>query len=83
MENTRQTLIELLALQLMMTNERVEEHANNPVVDLGMDSLDLVELSMAMEDKFGLRFADDEFYGAMTLNDIVAMVDRKKNSQVV
>ena len=39
--------------------------------DLGADSLDAVELSMALEDEFGLEISDEELSEFKTVGDIV------------
>jgi len=38
--------------------------------DLGADSLDIVELIMAMEDHFGLEISDDDLAKIRTVKDI-------------
>ncbi len=40
--------------------------------DLGADSLDAVELNMALEDAFGQAIPDEELAGMKTVGDIVA-----------
>ncbi len=46
--------------------------------DLGADSLDAVELVMALEDEFGLQVSDEEAQNIHTVGDIVALVDKLK-----
>lgn len=43
--------------------------------DLGADSLDAVELNMALEDAFGQAIPDEELAGMKTVGDIVAYLD--------
>jgi acyl carrier protein len=47
--------------------------------DLGADSLDVVEISMALEDEFGIEILDDEIdLGATdTVEDLVRIVTEK------
>ena len=40
--------------------------------DLGADSLDLVELVMAMEDEFGIEIPDEDAEGIHTVSDAVS-----------
>ena len=42
------------------------------VDDLGADSLDLVELVMAMEDEFGIEIPDEDAEGIHTVSDAVS-----------
>lgn len=44
--------------------------------DLGIDSLDAVELSMALEEEFGIKIPDDELPNLKKVSDIVALVDK-------
>jgi len=43
--------------------------------DLGADSLDGVELIMALEDEFGISFPEDAALKFRTVEDIVSFVD--------
>ena len=43
--------------------------------DLGADSLDAVELNMALEDKLGVSIPDEELAGMKTVGDIVAYLE--------
>ncbi len=44
------------------------------VEDLGADSLDIVELIMALEEEFGLEIPDDEAEKISTVNDAVEYI---------
>ena len=44
------------------------------VDDLGADSLDLVELIMAMEEEFGTEIADDEAEKLRTVQDVISFI---------
>ena len=44
------------------------------VDDLGADSLDLVELIMAMEEEFGMEIADEEAEKLRTVQDVTTFV---------
>lgn len=43
--------------------------------DLGADSLDLVELIMALEEEFGISATDDTVYDNRTVGDIVDYIE--------
>lgn len=48
--------------------------------DLGADSLDLVELIMALEDEFGNRISDDDARSITTVQGAVDFVSGKKKA---
>lgn len=45
------------------------------VEDLGADSLDLVELIMSFEDKFGIEISDEEAEKIITVKDALDYID--------
>jgi acyl carrier protein len=45
------------------------------VDDLGADSLDIVELVMAMEDEFGFEIPDEEAENIRTVGDAVSYIN--------
>jgi acyl carrier protein len=45
--------------------------------DLGADSLDRVELTMAVEDQFDLEIPDEDADDLQTVQQVVAYVDRR------
>jgi acyl carrier protein len=44
--------------------------------DLGIDSLTLVEVVVAAEDRFGLVIADDDWSRFVTAGDVIAYIER-------
>ena len=46
--------------------------------DLGLDSLDTVELIMGFEKEFGITIPDDQAEGIKTVNDAVAYIENNK-----
>lgn len=49
----------------------------NIITDLGADSLDQVELIMALEDEFDLEIADEDAEKLLTVKDVVDYVESK------
>ncbi|MEE9280878.1 MAG: acyl carrier protein [Myxococcota bacterium] len=45
--------------------------------DLGADSLDIVELVMAIEEEFDLEISDDDAEKMQTIGDVITHVDEK------
>jgi acyl carrier protein len=49
----------------------------NLLDDLGADSLDVVELVMALEEEFGIEVSDDDVENIRTIRDIVEYVSSR------
>ena len=45
--------------------------------DLGADSLDTVELTMSLEDEFGIEIPDEDAEKVKTVKDVIEYVDSK------
>lgn len=68
----------LVASQLGKSEGEVSPQASF-IEDLGADSLDLVELVMAMEDEFGLEVSDEDAERMITVQDAINYIlERKK-----
>lgn len=71
MEKTvERRVIEIIVDQLGVSAEEVTLEASF-IDDLGADSLDLVELIMAMEEEFGLEISDEDAEKIQTVQDVV------------
>ena len=55
-------------------------HEKAFVADLGADSLDTVELVMALEDEFGIEIPDDAAESIVTVGDAVKYIDKANAS---
>ncbi|AUW94528.1 acyl carrier protein [Sulfobacillus thermotolerans] len=64
---------EIIVDQLGVDEEEVVPEASF-IDDLGADSLDIVELIMALEEEFGLEIPDDEAEKIATVNDAVEYI---------
>ncbi len=47
------------------------------IKDLGCDSLDIVDMLMAVEDKYGFEVDDSEVEGLKTIGDVVSYIESK------
>ncbi|MFA5095113.1 MAG: acyl carrier protein [Candidatus Paceibacterota bacterium] len=52
-----------------------------PIMDLGADSLDLVEIVMEIEAAFGIKISDEEVGGGSTIQDIVNLIEKKLSKE--
>lgn len=58
--------------------QRIDSDGELLIQDLGMDSLDCVELVMALEEDFGLEIPDDIPDTWRTVGDVVAYIERRE-----
>lgn len=66
----------LIADHLAVSPALVEDDAIFSV-DLGADSLDMVELVMRFEDELNILIDDDESEACVTVGDALALLERK------
>lgn len=67
---------EIIVEQLGVNPEEVVPEASF-VDDLGADSLDTVELVMALEEKFGTEIPDEDAEKMTTVQDVLNYIDDK------
>jgi acyl carrier protein len=70
-------IIKIIAVQLDVSEDEVVPEASL-IDDLGADSLDLVELVMAMEEEFGVDIPDTEAENIRTVQDAINYVQQHK-----
>ncbi|MFH1246118.1 MAG: acyl carrier protein [Candidatus Omnitrophota bacterium] len=66
----------IIAEQLSVKVEEVTDNASF-VDDLGADSLDTVELVMALEEKFGIEIPDEDAEKMTTVGDAIRYLEEK------
>ena len=67
---------QIIAEQLGVKKEEVTDSAKF-VDDLGADSLDTVELVMALEEEFGIEIPDEEAEKLITVGDALRYIEEK------
>ena len=67
---------ELIVQQLGVSESEVVPDAKF-VDDLGADSLDLVELVMALEDEYGIEISDEDAEKILTVGDAVVYIKER------
>jgi acyl carrier protein len=63
--------------KLEVSDDQIVESASF-IEDLGADSLDVVELVMALEEEFDIEIPDEEAEKLKTVGDAVAFIDDNK-----
>lgn len=74
MNDQQQRIFNLIAEQLAVPVSTISQ-SSRLVEDLGSDSLDLVELTMALEEHFGLELSDDQADQLITVGDVLGFMD--------
>ncbi|CDZ75486.1 hypothetical protein ING2D1G_1348 [Peptoniphilus sp. ING2-D1G] len=73
LENLKDILSENFGIEgeTIMMDSKLQE-------DLGLDSLDAVELSMSIEEDYGIEISDEDFSKFVTVGDIIDYVESNK-----
>ena len=69
---------DLIADQLDVADKDNITEASSITDDLGADSLDVVDLVMALEDEFSVEIPEDEVENIKTVGDIVKYIEDKQ-----
>ena len=77
MSSVAETVREIIVEQLGVNAEQVVPEAKF-VEDLGADSLDTVELVMALEEEFGAEIPDEEAEKLTTVGEAVTYIESLK-----
>ena len=76
MEVSQDKVKQIIADQLGVKKDEVTDSAKF-VDDLGADSLDTVELVMALEEEFGVEIPDEEAEKLLTVGDALRYIEEK------
>jgi acyl carrier protein len=72
-DNVKEVVIE----QLNVAADEVKEESKF-IEDLGADSLDVVELVMALEEEFDIEIPDEEAESILTVGDAIKFIEAQK-----
>lgn len=76
MKDVSAKVVEVIASNLLVDESEVTPGARL-VEDLGADSLDIVEIVMALEEEFDIEVPDDEADDAVTVKDVLDYVQKR------
>lgn len=76
-DNIESQVKDIIATQLSVEPEKVTSEAKF-IEDLGADSLDIVELVMAFEDKFSVEVPDEDTEKLKSVKDVVDYIEQHK-----
>jgi acyl carrier protein len=79
MDEVESKIIEIIAESLRVEKSKITPQSRL-VEDLGADSLDQVEIVMAIDAAFGIDTSDEEASKIITISDAVAFVKQKTSS---
>jgi acyl carrier protein len=77
--NTLEAVQNILIEEFKLSADRLRPEAT--LAELGIDSLDLVDLIFKIEDRFSLKITDDAPRSLATLADVTAYIDELLESQ--
>lgn len=75
---------EMISVFQRVANEVAERQlpalqGSTVIADLGIDSLQTLEIVAAMEREFQVQIPDDQLVGINTVDDLVALIHKRKN----
>ncbi|NOY80798.1 MAG: acyl carrier protein [Kiritimatiellaeota bacterium] len=79
MSSVRERVVDIIVEQLGVDKDQVVDDAKF-VEDLGADSLDTVELVMALEEEFGAEIPDEEAEKLTTVGEAVKYIENLKEA---
>ena len=71
-KSTRERVIEILADKLVRSPDEIENH-HTLKDDLGIDSLDFVEILVELEDEFDREFDEGQSYACWRVHDLIVL----------
>ncbi len=80
MSNTAERVKKIIAEQLSVEIDKITPDAKF-VDDLGADSLDTVELVMALEEEFEIDIPDEEAEKIVTFNDVLSYIQANASDE--
>ncbi len=76
--NIKDKVTDIIVEQLGVEKDQVTEDAKF-IEDLGADSLDTVELVMALEEEFGIEVPDEEAEKLLSVGDVIKYIEENNS----
>lgn len=76
-EAIKSKVIKIIADQAGVAGDSIKGETSLQV-DLELDSLDIMDLLLVLEDEFDLQIPDEELSNIQTVNDIVNYIERQE-----
>ena len=73
MAGHEEELIEIIAEEALVDRAKLDPNAT--LEDIGLDSVDLVSVVFAIEEKYGIEIAEDAFSRSDTLAELLAKIE--------
>ncbi|SBS92101.1 acyl carrier protein, putative (ACP) [Plasmodium malariae] len=77
LKSTFDDIKQIISKQLSVEEDKIQTDSNF-TKDLGADSLDLVELIMALEEKFSITISDQDALKINTVQDAIDFIEKNK-----
>ena len=74
--DTATKVIDLVAQELKIDKSEVKE--SSVLVDIGADSLDMVEIMMKLEELFGIEISDEDSEHLKTVADLINYIQKAR-----
>jgi acyl carrier protein len=78
--NVSEKVKSVIAEQFGVELATVVEEKN--LIDFNLDSLDIVEIVMTLEDRFRIKIEDSEYIDVLTVGGIIDLVESKYSSKI-
>ena len=76
-----QTFERLIKVFQVVFEENIDAAAITPAAslreDVGIDSIGLLYMAMAVEEEFGIKFTNEDFLKITTVGDVIACIEGK------
>lgn len=70
--------VKAVVVEQLDCNPDIVAEGSKFIEDLGADSLDVVELVMALEEKFSIEIPDEDAEKILTVGDAIAYIENNK-----